>query len=108
MTTQYSFIYITISSRLEARRIGRTLVKKRLCACVNILDKMESHYWWKGKVETGREAVLIAKTRETLVKRVIREVKALHSYDCPCIVALPIHEGNLDFLDWIGAETRKA
>ncbi|MFH0919351.1 MAG: divalent-cation tolerance protein CutA [Fibrobacterota bacterium] len=106
MAEKFSLLYITASSKKEARFIGRVLVQKRLCACVNILDKMESHYWWKGELETGHETVLIAKTRNRLVKKAIREVTSLHSYECPCIVALPITDGYPGFLDWIKAETR--
>lgn len=99
------FVYITAKDRAEARAIGEKLVNERLAACVNILDGMESVYRWKGQVESAGEAVLIAKTREDLVAKLTERVKALHSYDCPCIVALPITGGNPDFLDWIENET---
>jgi periplasmic divalent cation tolerance protein len=105
---KYCFIYITTASLTQARAIGKELVKSRLAAGVNILDNMNSLYWWKGKIRDEREAVLIAKTRRTLFRALIKKVKALHSYTCPCIVALPIIEGNPDFLNWINKETRTA
>jgi periplasmic divalent cation tolerance protein len=104
----FEFVYITASSPDEARKIGRVLVEERLAACVNIFDRMSSLYWWEGKVDEGNEAVLIAKTREDLVPAITDRVKALHSYSCPCVVALPITQGNQDFLAWIGRETRPA
>lgn len=103
---KFCFIYITTASLTQARAIGKELVKNRLAACVNILDNMNSLYWWEGKIQDEREAVLIAKTRQTRVLALIKKVKALHSYTCPCIVALPITGGNKDFLNWIGKETR--
>lgn len=102
------FIYITTSSPEEARKIGRALIEERLAACVNILDRMSSLYWWEGKVTEGNEAVLIAKSREDLVPALTERVKALHSYTVPCVVAFPITQGNKDFLEWIGAETKAA
>jgi periplasmic divalent cation tolerance protein len=98
-------IYVTTSDRDEARRIGRTLVEERLVACVNILDGMESMYWWHGAIQEATEAVLIGKTREDLVASVVDRVKELHSYECPCVVSLPIEDGNLGFLGWIDEET---
>lgn len=103
----FEFVYITAASPEEARKIGRALVEERLAACVNIIDSMTSLYWWEGKIDEGRETVLIAKTREDLVAAVSDRVKALHSYSCPCVVSLPITQGNPDFLAWIERETRQ-
>ena len=101
-------IYITTDSAEEARTIGRALVEARLAACANVLGPMTSIYRWEGAVREGEEAVLIAKTAAGLVDGLTAKVQELHSYDCPCIVALPIDGGNLAFLDWIAAETRAA
>lgn len=100
-------LYITAGSRDEAKKIGRALVEARLAACANVIDGMESVYWWQGKLTEDREAVLIVKTRADLVAAVTDRVKALHSYTVPCVVALPILDGNPDYLDWIGQETAK-
>jgi periplasmic divalent cation tolerance protein len=101
-----NFIYITTSSLSEARAIGSELVSRRLAACVNIIDNINSLYWWDGKIQDKNEAILIAKTKETLVQELIEKVKSMHSYDCPCIVSLPILEGNRMFLDWVMDETK--
>ncbi len=101
-------VYMTAGDENEARRIGHALIEARLAACVNVIPGMRSLYRWQGEVQDDREVVIIAKTRESLVDALIAKVKELHSYDCPCIVALPIHAGNPAFLDWIVAETEPA
>ena len=101
-------IYVTVETEEEAMRIGNELVKSRLAACVNLIGGMTSLYWWEGKVQQGAEVVLIAKTRAELVDALTEQVKSLHSYSCPCVVALPLLGGNQDFLEWIGTETRSA
>lgn len=103
---EIQFIYITTSSKDEARTIGRELVQSRLAACVNIFDSMNSIYRWKGDLQDDNEVVLIAKTTEERVPELIDKVKAMHSYDCPCIVSLPVMDGNPDFLQWIENEVR--
>lgn len=102
------FVYVTASTRGEALRIARAVVKERLAACANVLGGARSVYWWQGKMEEAGEAVMVLKTRAALVDRLVRRVKALHSYTCPAIVALPILEGNPDYLEWIAAETKEA
>lgn len=101
----YVFVYMTTATVEEARVIGRRLVEERLAACANILPAMESIYRWQGRIEAAQEAVLIAKTRAVLVDQLAARVRELHSYDCPCVVALPITAGNPAYLRWLGAET---
>ncbi len=101
----YCLVYMTAGSAEEARRIGRALVEERLAACVNVIDGMTSIYRWEGKVQNENEAVLIAKTRDGLLAALTERVKALHSYDCPCVVGLKVSAGNQQFLDWIGQQT---
>ncbi len=102
---EFRMLYITAGSRDEAKKIGRVLVEERLAACANIIDGMESIYWWQDKLAEDREAILIVKTRADFVARVTERVKTLHSYSVPCVVALPILDGNPAYLDWLGAET---
>jgi len=101
-----NFIYMTAGSREEARRIGKELVMSRLAACVNILDNMNSLYMWQGNVQDDSEVVMIAKTTEERVPRLVEKVKSLHSYECPCIVSIPVSGGNQAFLDWIADEVK--
>ena len=99
------FVYVTCADRAEALRVGTALVEARLAACANVIDGMESIYWWQGKLETGKEAVLVLKSRAGLLDALTAAVKALHSYTVPCVVALPIVGGNADYLDWLVRET---
>lgn len=102
-----NFIYMTAGSKAEAQKIGKALVESRLAACVNILDNMQSIYRWEQKIQEDSEVVLIAKTTEPLVSLLIDKVKSLHSYDCPCIVSLPVLDGYPPFLDWIHSEVKR-
>jgi periplasmic divalent cation tolerance protein len=101
-----NFIYMTAGSRDEAGKIGKELVVSRLAACVNIIDNMNSIYMWQGQVQDDAEIVLIAKTTEDRVPALIEKVKSLHSYECPCIVSIPVSGGNQAFLDWIAGEVQ--
>lgn len=104
----FRLLYITTAKIDDARRIGNALVEERLVACANIVPGLESIYWWQGKLVQDREVLLVVKTRAERVDATIARVKALHSYTCPCIVALPILGGNPDYLTWLEAETRLA
>jgi periplasmic divalent cation tolerance protein len=101
---QTFFIYVTTKDKAEAREIGRHLVQSRLAACVNIFDHMNSMYIWQDEFQDDQEAVLIAKTTEQRVPELIEAIKSRHSYEVPCIVSLPIQDGNPDFLRWIAGQ----
>lgn len=98
-------VYVTAPSLAEAESLARLAVEGRLAACANILPGMRSLYWWQGALESAEEVVLLLKTTEALVPALTKALTEAHSYDCPCVVALPIAQGNPDFLRWIEAET---
>jgi periplasmic divalent cation tolerance protein len=103
-------VLVTCGSVKEARTIARALVQGKLAACVNILPSaVESIYRWKGKVESAKEFLLVIKTARKQFAAVEFEVRRLHSYDVPEIVALPIASGSRDYLSWIAesVSTRK-
>jgi periplasmic divalent cation tolerance protein len=102
---EFRQLTITASSLDEARRIADALVSERLAACANLLPGAQSIYRWQGEIVRADEVLIIAKTRAALVDAVIARVKALHSYQVPCVVALPILAGNPDYLDWLETET---
>lgn len=101
-----TLVYVTASSREEAENLGRAAVEARLAACANVLGAVTSFFWWEGKVQAEGESSLILKTRRSLVPALTAHIKGLHSYTVPCVVALPILDGNPDFLRWIADETR--
>ena len=100
-------IYMTAGNKEEARNVGKALVESKLAACVNIIDGMNSMYMWDGELQDDREVVLIAKTTENRVEDLIDKVKSIHSYDCPCILSIPVEAGNPDFMNWISEEVKK-
>ena len=102
---KFCLVYMTAGSVEEAKSIGQILVGQNLAACVNLLENMTSIYKWEEKLEESQEVIMIAKTRKTLMPKLIETVNSLHSYDCPCILELPIQGGNPDFLSWIGSQT---
>jgi len=95
------------ASALDARRIALALVDQRLAACVNIVPQVESIYRWEGKIEQATETTLLIKTRRDLVPAVTAAVRAIHPYEVPEIIALPIasDRGNADYLAWVRSET---
>ena len=99
------WVYMTAGSIDEAKNIGRELIKQNLAACVNLLENMTSIYKWEEKLEESQEVIMIAKTRKTLMPKLIEKVNSIHSYDCPCILELPVQEANSDFLSWIERQT---
>jgi periplasmic divalent cation tolerance protein len=99
--TEIVFGYMTFPNRDEARRMGRVLVDRKLAACVNIIDGMESIYSWEGKVETAQEAILIAKTTRAASAELMTAVLEGHPYECPCVVWIPISGGNPAYLRWV-------
>lgn len=104
----YIIIFITTPNKKEAERIAAGLIKSRLAACVNILQNVHSLFWWQGKMDSAKEALLIIKTRKALINKLIKKVKALHSYQVPEIIALPIILGNKEYLRWIDESTRQS
>ncbi len=99
-------IFVTAGNNKEAEKIASALIKKKLAACVNIIQGVHSLFWWQGKVDRAREILLIIKTRKMLLPRVIKKVKSLHSYSVPEIIALPIIAGNKEYLKWLNDSTR--
>ncbi len=105
MIAEMKLVYITTRDIEQAKYIGKILVEEHLVACVNILPQMTSIYYWQDELQTDEEAILIAKTGASLVDKVTQKVKALHSYDVPAIIVLPIEGGDSDYLNWLASQT---
>jgi len=101
MSVAAIFVYMTFPDRASAEKIAKGLVEHRLAACANLLDGMESIYRWKGAIQSDREVVLIAKTLKSEFESLREYVEKNHPYDCPCIIGLPIQQGNAAYLHWI-------
>jgi periplasmic divalent cation tolerance protein len=96
----------TCKDRRQAAAIAKALVAEKLAACVNIVPNVSSVYAWKGKIEEGREVLLVIKSRASLSKRLAARIRALHSYSVPEVVTVKIASGNPDYLRWIRESTR--
>ena len=98
-------VFVTTDKKKSADKITRTLLNKRLCACVNIIKNIESHYWWKGRKEKAGEYLLIIKTRKNIINKLIEEIKKIHSYTVPEIISIDVGKGNPDYINWVIKET---
>ena len=103
----YTVILVTAKDRKEAEQIARGLLKAKLIACANIIDGIQSLFWWQGKIDSSKEVLLVLKTKKDLFKKVLAKVKSLHSYQTPEIIALPLLAGSEDYLNWISSSVIK-
>ncbi|MGQ0536692.1 MAG: divalent-cation tolerance protein CutA [Methanobacteriota archaeon] len=97
-------VYVTASTKKEAETLSRKVLEKRLAACANTFP-VSSLYWWKGRIEKAKEVAVVFKTRASLARRLAAEVRRLHSYDVPCVVAWPIAHADPRYAAWVRAET---
>ena len=94
-------VFITASSIIEAKLIGQSLVEKQLAACSNIITNVHSIFVWNKELCNEEEVLLIIKTDKKVLDKVVNEVRVLHSYEVPEIIAIPIVGGYKDYLQWI-------
>ncbi|MBL7209118.1 MAG: divalent-cation tolerance protein CutA [Dehalococcoidia bacterium] len=99
-------VFVTTSTTEEAHSIADLLLGERKVACVNIMPKVDSLFWWQGKLDSAQESLLIIKTRASLLPEIVNLVKGVHSYEVPEIIAIPIIGGNEDYLKWVKSEVR--
>lgn len=98
-------VYVTAPSETEAHHLARTVVEERLAACANIIAHITSVYRWKGAVQSDPELVVLFKTTSERAEQLTQRVIELHSYETPCVVALPVVAGAEPFIRWIASET---
>ena len=94
-------VYITCKNVIEARKIAETAITEKLAACANIFPQIHSIYTWENKLCENDETVLILKTLEANYEKLSKRVKEIHSYECPCIMALDVKDVNAEYLAWI-------
>lgn len=99
-------VLVTVGSEQEAETIATALLEERLAACVNVTSPVRSLYRWEGRIADDREWQMVIKTQARLFEALATRVRALHSYDLPEIIALPVLAGTTDYVDWIQNETK--
>jgi periplasmic divalent cation tolerance protein len=99
--TDRIIVLITAGSEEEAHKIAESLVKRKKAACVNIVPMVDSLFWWKDKLDSARESLLLVKTKASLFPEIVELVKRTHSYEVPEIIALPIIAGSEGYLKWL-------
>jgi len=104
---RYIQVSTTVEKKEDADRIAKILVETRMAACVQVIGPIRSTYWWKGKVEEAGEWLCVMKTREELYSDLEASLKAVHPYQVPEIVAVPLTKGSEGYLRWIEEETKK-
>jgi len=99
-------VLVTTPNRKTSEKLSKGLIHNKLAACVNTLPGLKSRYWWKGKIETAREELLLIKTNQSRLLKLIRWLKENHPYEICEIVALPISAGHKSYLNWIDQSVR--
>jgi periplasmic divalent cation tolerance protein len=102
-TKQHCVVLVTAPDLKLARKLAQAALHEKLVACANIVPKIESHYWWQGKIESSAEALIIFKTTRKTLRALEKCVIANHPYDTPEFVVLPMAGGNERYLNWLNA-----
>jgi periplasmic divalent cation tolerance protein len=101
--TSFAIALVTAPDLKTARALAKAALSARLIACANLVPKIESHYWWQGKIESGAEVLLILKTQKSKLAALEKLVLARHPYDTPEFLVLPVSAGNKKYLGWLAA-----
>lgn len=104
---KFAIVLITAPDLKTARTLAKAALKAQLIACANLVPKMESHYWWQGKLESGAEVLLLLKTAKAKLAALEKLMLAQHPYDTPEFIVLPLSAGNGRYLDWLAAGGQK-
>ena len=99
----YVLLFSTAGNEQEARAIATHLVSHHLVACVNIVPSIHSIYWWKNGVTEDNEVLLLMKSKRENIAEIEKAVRSLHSYETPELIAVPLHYGFSEYLNWIDA-----
>jgi periplasmic divalent cation tolerance protein len=99
----FIIVYVTVASKAEAEKIAQNLLSEHFIACANIVGPVSSYFYWSGKIDAAEEYLMIMKSRSDLFGALSERVKALHSYEVPEVIAVPIVDGARDYFDWMGS-----
>ena len=100
-SSRFTIVLVTAPNLKTARQLARAALRAKLIACANLFPKIESHYWWQGKIETGAEVLLIMKTTRVQLAALEKLIVAKHPYDTPEFLVMPLMAGNSRYLKWI-------
>ena len=101
--TKFAVVLVTAPNLKTARALSKAALQARLIACANLVPKIESHYWWQGKIESSTEVLLVLKTQKSKLAALEKLILAKHPYDTPEFIVLPLSVGNKKYLDWLAA-----
>ncbi len=104
--TGFIQVITTLGSQDDAQKVARALVGQRLAGCVQVIGPISSTYWWKDQVESADEYLCLIKTRADLFDHLAQAIRAVHPYEVPEILAMPVTAGGQSYLDWLNAEIR--
>lgn len=104
--TDYIQVFTTVGSKEEARTVAGAIVEQRLAACVQVIGPIQSTYWWQGQMQMDEEYLCLIKTSRSVYQTLEMAIKEVHSYETPEILAMPVEEGNQDYLFWLQGELR--
>lgn len=100
---KFSIVLVTVPDLKTARGLAKAALSAKLIACANLVPKIESHYWWQGKLESSAEILLVLKTTESKLAALEKLILAKHPYDTPEFLVLPVAAGSRKYLDWLAA-----
>jgi len=106
MPSDYVIVLTTLPVQADCAAFAETLVREHLAACVNVLPEMQSVYWWKDKIERDREHQVLVKTTAVRLDEVQARIRALHPYEVPELLVLPV-DGGEAYLSWVSQATRR-
>jgi periplasmic divalent cation tolerance protein len=101
--TKFAVVLVTAPDLKTARALAKAALQARLIACANLIPKIESHYWWQGKIESGTEVLMALKTQKSKLAALEKLILARHPYDTPEFIVLQLSAGNKKYLDWLAA-----
>jgi len=100
-SNRYFLVFVTVPDKKTARKLAKVSLKSHLAACANLIPKIESLYWWKGKLETGKETLVLFKTTKDALPQLQTLIQKNHPYECPEFIAIALDSGAKKYFDWI-------
>jgi periplasmic divalent cation tolerance protein len=105
---KYALVFVTVPDLKTARKLTQLALQNRLVACGNLIPRLESHYWWRGRIERGGEVLILFKTARTLLHHLEELILANHPYDTPEIITVALSQGTSRYLEWLASSIRPA